>query len=179
MSLPLDIGDQLVDRSKSTLYLYYLARSMHRVMQREISRRKVELSIKQLKKLSTKELHGHIEELQGHIAEAIHREKQIQGHQQGEESVHHELTHKIGRLETKLSRYLQTQEARKSRIQELEDKIRSKFETKREKITALKEDLQKLMKLYNATKKAKAPKTHLLRVAKRIEQVKNKISLLR
>jgi len=110
---------------------------------------------------------------------AIHREKQIQGHQQGEESVHHELTHKIGRLETKLSRYLQTQEARKGRIQELEDKIRSKFETKREKITALKEDLQKLMKLYNATKKAKAPKTHLLRVAKRIEQVKNKISLLR
>ena len=179
MSLPLDLGDRLVDRSKSTLYLYYLARSMHRVMQREISRRKVELSIKQLKKLSTKELHGHIEELQGHIAEAIHREKQIQGHQQGEESVHHELKHKIGRLETKLSRYLQTQEARKGRIQELEDKIRSKFETKREKINVLKEDLKKLLKLYNETKRTKAPKTHLLRIAKRMEQVKNKISLLR
>jgi chaperonin cofactor prefoldin len=148
-------------------------------MQREISRRKVELSIKQLKKLSTKDLHGHIEELQGHIAEAIQREKQIQGHQKGEEAVHQELTHKIGRLETKLSRYLQTQEARKGRIQELEDKIRSKFETKREKIAALKEDLARLIKLYNYTKKAKAPKTHLLRVAKRIEQVKNKISLLK
>ena len=179
MSLPLDLWEQLVDRSKSTLYLYYLARSMHRVMQREIARKKVELSIKQLKKLSTKELHGHIEELQGHITEAIQREKQIQAHQTGEESVHEELKHKIVKLETKLSKYLQTQEARKTRIQELEDKIRSKFETKREKINVLKEDVKKLIKLYNEAKRAKAPKTHLLRVAKRIELARNKISVLK
>jgi DNA repair exonuclease SbcCD ATPase subunit len=179
MSLPLDLGDQLVDRTKSSLYLYYLARATHRVMQREISRKKVELSIKQLKKLSTKDLHGHIEQLQGHIQEAIHREKQIQAHQEGEESIHGELTHKITRLETKLGRYLQTQEARKKRVEELEEKIRNKFETKREKTQNLREDLKRLLKLYKEAKKHKTSKQQLLRLAQRMDQVRNKISLLK
>jgi len=179
MSLPLDTGDQLVDRTKSSLYLYYLARATHKTMQREISRRKVELSIKQLKKLSTKDLHGHIEELEGHIVEAIHREKQIQSQQQGEESVHGELKHKIGRLENKLGKYLDTQEARKNRVQQLEEKIKNKFESKREKITVLKQDFNQLMKLYSAAKKAKAPQEQLLRIARRIEQVKCKITVLK
>ncbi len=179
MSLPLDTGDQLVDRTKSSLYLYYLARATHRVMQREIARKKVELSIKQLKKLSTKDLHGHLEQLEGHIVEALHREKQIQGRQTGEDYVHEELKHKITRLETKLGRYLDTQEARKGRIQELEEKIKSKFSTKREKIVSLRADYTRLTRLYHAAKKAKAPNGKLLRIAKRMEHVKNKISLLK
>lgn len=179
MSLPLDVGDLLIDRSKSPLYLYYLARATHKVMQREISRKKVELSIKQLKKLSTKDIHGHIEELEGHIVEAIQREKQIQGHQKGEEGVHGELKHKIVRLESKLTRYLDTQEARKKRILELEEKVKQKFETKRERIVALREDLKKLMKLYKEAKKTKANKQKLLRIAKRMEQLKAKVSVLR
>jgi len=179
MSLPLDLNDQLIDRSKSSLYLYYLARATHRVMQREIAHKKVELSIKQLKKLSTKELHGHLEQLEGHIAEAIHREKQIQGQQKGEDAVHGELKHKITRLESKLTRYLESQESRKKRIQELEEKIRNKFSTKREKIQAVKEDLKRMVKLCQQAKKAKVPATRLLRIAKRIEQARNRISLLR
>ncbi len=179
MSLPLDTGDQLVDRTKSALYLYYLARATHKVMQREIAHRKVELSIKQLKKLSTKDLHGHIEELEGHIVEAISKEKQIQAHQQGEESVHGELKHKIVKLESKLGRYLDTQDARKKRVDELEQKIKSKFESKKEKITALKQDFNKLMKLYSKARKAKASKEQLLGLARRIENVKAKISVLK
>lgn len=179
MSLPLDIGDQLIDRGKSSFYLYYLARATHKVMQREISKRKVELSIKQLKKLSTKTLHKHIDELEGHIAEAVHREKQIQAHQKGEESVHGELKHKITKLEHKLTRYLETQEERKERIQELEEKIKHRFSTKREKIAVLKGDYQKLQKLYRQAKKARAPKSKLQRIKRRMIQLNSKISLLK
>ena len=179
MSLPLDVGDELIDRTKSSLYLYYVARATHRMMQRQIMQKKVELSIKQLKKLSTKDLHGHIEQLEGHIVEALQKENQIQAHQKGEESVHHELTHKITKLESKLTKYLDTQEARKNRIQELEDKIKSKFATKREKIVALSADLKKLMKLYHEAKKAKSAKPKLFKIAQRMEQIKNKISLLK
>ncbi len=179
MNMPLDTGDQLIDRTKSAMYLYYLARAMHRVDGRELARKKVELSIKQLKKISTKDLHSHIEELEGHITEAIHREKQILGNQKGEDSVHGELTHKIVKLEHKLGKYLQTQESRKKRIDELENKIKSKFESKRERTDTLKQDLDKLLKLYHAAKKAKAPKERLLAIAKRMEQVKCRITVLR
>ncbi len=179
MSLPLDLDDMLVDRTKSGLYFYYLAKATHRQIQREIAHKKVELSIKQLKKLSTKDLQKNLEELQGHIVEAMHREKQIQTHQKGEEAVHGELKHKITELEHKLTRYLETQEARKTRIQELEERIKQKFETKKEKITLLKEDLKKLMKLYAATRKTKADKTKLLKIAQRIEQIRTKIAIVR
>lgn len=178
MSLPLDIGDQLIDRSKSSQFLYYIARATHKHAQREIARKKVQLSIKQLKKISTKNLHKHLEELEGHVTEAIHREKQIQAHQTGEESVHHELKHKITNLEHKLGKYLETQEQRKTRIMELEEKIKHKFQTKKEKTKQLREDLNKLIKLYQSAKKAKVDNQKLITIAKRIEQVKTRISLL-
>ncbi|VVB81689.1 Uncharacterised protein [uncultured archaeon] len=179
MSLPLEIDDQLVDRTKSSLYLYYLARATHKVMQREIAHKKVQLSIKQLKKLSTKDLQKNLEELEGHITEAIHREKQIQTHQTGEEGVHGELKHKITQLESKLTKYLETQETRKKRVMELEEKIKHKFESKREKIAILKEDLRKLLKLYQQAKKSKVDRNKLLKIAQRMEQVKCKMAVLR
>jgi len=113
------------------------------------------------------------------VLEALKRENQIQTHQKGEESVHGELKHKITELERKLTRYLETQEARKQRILELEERIKQKFETKREKINALREDLKKLMKLYAQAKRKKADKTRLLRIEKRMDQVKCKIAVLR
>lgn len=179
MSLPLDTGDQLIDRTKSVMFLYYLARATHRVDERELARKKVELSIKQLKKISTKDLHSHIEELEGHIVEAITREKAIQGHQKGEESVHGELTHKITKLENKLGRYLQSQEARKTRIEELENKIKSKFESKKERVEVLRKAMNTLLKLYHEAKKAKAPKERLLSIARRMEQIKCRIAVLK
>lgn len=179
MSLPFDLDDMLVDRTKSGQYLYYLARAMHRSIQRDIAHKKVQLSIQQLKKLSTKDLQKNLEELQGHIVEAMHREKQIQTHQKGEEEVHGELKHKITELEHKLTRYLETQEARKTRVMELEERIKQKFETKREKVTVLKEDLSKLLKLYKATRKTKADKTKLLKIAQRMEQIRAKIAIVR
>ena len=179
MSLPLDIGEQLIDRGKSSLYLYYVARATHRVMEREISRKKVEIALKQLKKLSTKDLHKHLEALEAHIKEAIHREKQIQGSQKGEDLVHGELKHKITKLESRLGRYLETQEARKERMQELEDKIKTKFSSKKERISELKSDYKRLMKLYQQAKKSKASKSKLLRIAKRMEQLKARISTLK
>jgi len=179
MSLPLDVDDQLIDRTKSSMFLYYVARATHRVMKRDVMRKKVALSIKQLKKISTKELRKHVDALEMHITEAIHREKQIQGHQKSEESVHGELKHKITKLESKLGKYLDTQEARKKRMEEIEQKIKEKFATKREKINMLKEDYKKLQKLYNHAKKAKAPKRKLQRMKNRMITLKTKITFLK
>lgn len=180
MTLPLDIGEQLIDRSKSSLYLYYIARATHRVMQREIAHKKVELAIKQLKKLSTKDLHKHVDELRQNIIEAIHSEKQILTHQKGEESVHGELSHKIGKLEKKLGRYLETQEARKERVEELENKIKQKFTSKQELLRQLRNDMKRLTKLYNTARKSKNySKSQLLNISQRIAHFKDRISLLK
>jgi len=178
MSIPLDLGDELIDKGKSSLMLYYLAKATQKQIQREIAHRKVELSIKQLKKISTKNLHKHIDELQGHVAEAIHREKEIQTRQKSEEEVHHDLKQKIGRLETKLGRYMDTQEQRKQRIQELEDKIKQKFQTKKEKIKLLKEDLMRLQKILQTARKTKGDRARLNLIEERIRQIKEKISIL-
>ncbi|PIN75471.1 hypothetical protein COV18_02870, partial [Candidatus Woesearchaeota archaeon CG10_big_fil_rev_8_21_14_0_10_37_12] len=163
---------------KSKLFLHYIARAAERVMNREIARRKVELSINQLKKLSTKNLQKQIEDLEGQIDDVVDREKAILGTQSSEEKTHTVLKKKIGNLEGKLGRYLETQEQRKARIKELEEKIKDKFETKKEKIAKLKDDYQNLQKLHQAVKSSKAPKEKLERVQKRMNELRAKIKML-
>src|SRR5204862_471483 len=108
------------------------------------------------------------------------REREIQAHQKGEEYVHTELKHKIASLDTKLGKYLTSQELRKKRIAELENKIQHKFTTKQEKIKTLNTDVGRLLKLYKLLKKDnKHTPSQLLRVARRIAQLKEKIRLLR
>lgn len=175
MNLPLDTGEELIDRGKSTLYLYYLAKATQRQLQRDIAHRKVELSIKQLKKISTKALQKNIDELEAHVSEAMSREKELRGFQKEEEKEHTGLKNKITRLEGKLDRYLETQEARKKRMQELEDKITHKFETKKQRIAGLREDLKRAVKLYQSAKKAKADKTKLQKAEKRIRELMTRI----
>ncbi|MBI4146207.1 hypothetical protein HY489_02620 [Candidatus Woesearchaeota archaeon] len=175
----LDIGDMFIDRVKSSLFLYYLARASQRQDNRQLRHRKEELAVKQMRKLNTNALRGHVKELDTHMTEAIKRERAIQTHQQGEEHVHTELKHKITALEGKLGRYLETQEQRKKRVQELEQKIVQKFKTKKEKINALHQDVSKLTKIYLAIKKSrKHTPEQLLRVAKRIAVLKQRIAML-
>ena len=176
----LEIDDQLIDRAKSGFYLYYLARAANKQNQRELMRRKVELSVKQLKKLNTEKLGKNVKEIDSHIEEAVMRERQIQTHQKGEELVHTELKHKITSLEHKLGRYLETQETRKKRIEQIEQKIKHKFATKKEKTAVLRADVQRLIKLYRSIKKERkhAPE-ELLRVGKRILRLKERIATLR
>jgi len=175
MTLPLDIGEQLIDRQKSSLFLYYLARSSKKVQERELRKRKVQIAIKQLKKLSTKHLHEHIDQLETHVATALDKESQILDRQKQEDLLHGDLKKKIVKLEGKLTKYMDTQDQRKERIQELEDKIKQKFEVKKEKVKTLKEDYKNLLKLYKQAKKSKVNKERLLSIANRLTELKTKI----
>lgn len=175
----LDLPDQRVDRTKSSVFLYYLARAASKLEHRDVAHKKVKLAINQLKQINDKRLSQHVEELEGHIAEAIAHEKRIKAHQQGEEGVHAELTHKITKLEHKLGRYLDTQEERKKRVDELERKIKEKFETKRKTMVDLKKDIERLTKLYKELKKDKKHSTSdLLRVASKIAALKEAIRMM-
>jgi len=176
----LSLNDQLVDRTKSALYLYYLARASLREEKRNVIRRKVELSVRQMKKLDTDKIIRHVGDLHGHIICALDKENKILAHQKGEELVHHTFTHKISTLDNKLSRYLTTEDARKKRIEHLEHKITKAFMTKREKLAHLKHDINRLTKLYHAAKKTKKYNAaQLLHFAKRIEHLKENTHALR
>lgn len=178
MSLPLDIGDTLIDKDKSSLYLYYLTRAFHREELRTLHHKKTELAIKRLKKLSTKNIHKHLDELHRTMKEALAREWHIQHRQEHQADVHQDLKHKIGKLEHKLTRYLTSQEARKRRIQALEEKIKHKFDSKQDRLKQLKTDYRKLLALYTAAKKAKTDKNRLLTLARRLDHIKQRIASL-
>ncbi len=173
----LQLGDQFVDRAKSVLYLHYLAKASEKRTERDIARRKLELSLQQLKKLSTKELHKHIDVLQGHILEAIHREKNIQSSQDDEDTAHKDLSHKIGNLEHKLGKYLETQKERKKRVEQIERKIHQRMNNKRQLLKELKQDYNKLMTLYKKAKKTN--KALLPKISQRIKDVKSRISAMK
>jgi len=178
MSLPLDIGNDLIDRTKSSLFLYYLARSYHRMEKRQIHRKKIDLSIKRLRKLSTKNLHQHLDELQAHVNQAIARETFLKRHQDAHEDIHKDLKNKIVRLEGKLGKYVETQEERKKRVAELEAKIKNKFEGKKDRLKSLKDDYKRLLALYKEAKHSDVSKPKLLALAKRMDEIQRRIAIL-
>ncbi len=172
-------NDRTIDRVKSGLFLYYLARAHQRLGSRELRHRKTEMAVKQLGKLNTPTLRKHVDALRGHLDEALVREKHIQDHQKSEENVHHTLKHKVTQLESQLGRYLDTQETRKKRIEQLEKKIQQRFQTKKETIAHLRSDIQRMTKLYHTLKKDKKHSSEdLLRVARKIQQLQDRVRLL-
>ena len=172
-------NDRTIDRVKSGLFLYYLARAHQRLSNREVRHRKTELAVKRLNRIDTPVLRKHIDGLRGHLDEALTREKHIQDHQKSEESVHHTLKHKVTQLESKLGRYLDSQEVRKKRIEQLEKKIQHRFQTKKETIGHLRADIQRMTKLYHQLKKDKKhSSSDLLRVARKIQQLQDRVRLL-
>ena len=179
MSLPLDVGDDLIDRGKSALFLTYLARSANKQAQREISRKKVQIALHQLRKLSTKNLHKHLDELEIHLKEAIEREKAIQSNQKNEDGIHHGLKGRIVNLENKLHRYLETQKQRQERIDQIEHKVKSHFQTKKEKIKDLKKHYSNLQKLLRTAKKDKHDKRKIGAIERRIGVLKARIIALK
>jgi chromosome segregation ATPase len=179
MSLPLDIGDELVDRGKSALFLTYLARSAQKQAEREISRKKVQIALQQLRKLSTKNLHKHLDELEIHLREAIAREKAIQSTQKSEDTLHHGLKGRIVNLEKKLGKYLETQKQRQERIEQIEHKVKSHFQTKKERIGELRKHYFNLQKLLKRAKKEKHDKRKIGTIERRIGLLKARIIALK
>ena len=167
------------DKYKARLFLHYLGSAKNRFDEKAFARKKLQLQLRALRRMSTESLKKHIDKLERNIAEAIDKEKKIMTTQKGEELFHSDLRQKMERLESKLGRYLSTKDARQRRIQELEEKVKVKTRTKREELHALREELKRLEKLYRIASKAKGmPKTKLKRIKARIITLKEKLKVM-
>ncbi len=166
------------DLGKARRLLYYLGKSKKKIEERDFARRKLEIKLSQLKKISTESVKKHVEELERHIADTIRKEKGILTAQISEESEHKSIAEKIDLLEKKLGRYMDTRDARQKRIRELEQKIKSEAGTKREEVSDIAQQIRTLEKIYNEAKKNKKfPKARLSAVQKKIETLKEKLRL--
>jgi chromosome segregation ATPase len=168
------------DPIKSRLILHYLANASKKCQQRAFNRKKLEIKLKQLKKISTGDIQKHLDELEESIADTIKIEKKIVKAHRDEDTFHRELKDKITALEKKLSKYIDVREVRDQRIERIEDKIKQKQKTKKEFIQDAKESVVRLEKLYTAAKKDKKhKKTDLNRIKKRILKLKAKIKVIK
>lgn len=176
--IPLDVGDQLVDREKSKIFLHYLASATKKMQERELRHRKTELAVHQLKKLDTEHLDKELGTIEDHLQKALRQEKMLLDHQKKEGHANDELQHKIKKLEHKLTRYVQTEHARKRRIRELELKIKTAHTHKNErehKIVRALADLVSLKKRFGG----KATPAQHARIELKIEHLKHELSLLK
>ncbi len=168
-----------IDANKRAVYLFYLARAAHRYNERERLHEQAEVGIKKLRKLDTKHIHEHMDELSEHLDHIAVQEKYIVEQQKEEELIHKDLKSKINVLEDKLGKYLKTQEGRKKRIKELEEKINKKFETKKEKAEQLKKDIRRLTLIYQkAHQSRKYSKEALKQIHERIQELRKKVHLI-
>ncbi|MBW3004840.1 hypothetical protein KY310_03330 [Candidatus Woesearchaeota archaeon] len=167
-----------VDLAKTKTLLLYLSLAKHKIDQREFAKQKLAAQISALKRISTKSIKKHVLDLEKDIVEAIETEKKIITTQKTEDEHHKELVNKIDKLESKLGKYLDTKEARKSRILELEDKIKKKMASRREELADLKESINNLEKLYSAAKKdKKISKMRLKSIETKIKKLKQKLKI--
>jgi len=76
--IPLDVGDQLVDREKSRIFLHYLANAAKKVQERELRHRKTEIAVKQFNKLDTVHLDKQLGTIEDHLQQALRQEQMRQ-----------------------------------------------------------------------------------------------------
>jgi chromosome segregation ATPase len=165
-----------VDLNKTKTLLLYLSLAKKKIDDRDMARKKLAAQISSLKKISTTSIKKRITELEHDIADAIVKEKGIKDVQQDEAQQHRELIDKIERLEKKLGKYLDTKEARKTRIAQLESKIKQRAQSRKEKIAELKVSIKNLEQLYSAAKKDKnVSKVRLKIIQAKIKKLKDKI----
>ena len=162
-----------VDLSKTKTLLLYLSVAKHKLDQREFARQKLDAQISALKKISTSSIKKHVAELEKDIAEALKKERKIIDRQKAEDEHHRELISKIDMLEGKLGKYLETKEARKQRILQLELKISQKLASRKANLSALRSAIENLEKLYAAAKKEKPVS------AVRLKSIESKIGRLK
>jgi len=165
-----------VDLDKTRTLLLYLSLAKHKIDQREIAKQKLAAQISALKKISTKSVQKHVAELEKDIEDAIQKERNIISTQKTEDEYHQELIEKIDMLEARLGKYLETKEARKKRILELENKIKRKMASRKEKLADLRDAIRNLEKLYASAKKDKTvSKMRLRSIKTKIRKLKQKL----
>lgn len=167
------------DPIKTRLILHYLGQASKKMQDREEAKKKLEIQLKQLKKISTNTLQKHLDELEKRIAETVRIENKILTTQSTEDHFHKEIKNKIEILEKKLGRYVETKAAREKRIKELEEKVDEKQKKKAETVSDIKEAINRMDKIYEDAKKTKAySEKELESIRKRISILKTKLSAL-
>lgn len=173
--MPLDIGDMLVDREDSATLLNYLAKAAYRVKEREIAKKKLEISLQRLKKLSTKELNKHIDNLEDDIQDAMEKARLIRTRQTEEEETHKKLSQRLKKLHDKLDEYMSQQNKFSQKVEKIDNKI-DEYADRKEKLESLKKDLKELQKIYTAAKRSKKySKKEMEKAEKRIKKLKQEV----
>jgi len=164
------------DPIKARVLMHYLGRAVQKEQNREIAKKKLDIQLKQLKKISTGTLQTHLQNLENQIKDTIEIERKILRTQTTEETIHDSIQHKIKALEKKLDKYVSTRDARNKRIQELEQKIRGRETAKAEKIREIDESIERLESIYDEARQTKEyPPEELDRIRQKINRMKNKL----
>ncbi|MBW2985963.1 hypothetical protein KY333_01200 [Candidatus Woesearchaeota archaeon] len=167
-----------VDLQKTRTLLLYLSLAKFKLDERTHARQKLAAQISQLKKISTSSIKKRVTELEVDIRDALAKEKNIKAVQFKEEAHHKALVDKIDKLEKKLGKYMDSKESRKIRIQELEDKIKQRTASRKEKFQDIKVSIKNLEKLYTSAKKDKTvSKMRLKSIQAKIKRLKETLKV--
>jgi len=164
-----------LDPEKSISLLTHLAGASKRIFEKEKARMHVEEHIRQLKKVSTKNIKAELEILEQKIADAFAKEAKIKSRQEQENLSHSQFNEKLAALERKLEIYSEQSQARAQRIRELEEQVAEKRMTKGEKAQIVALKISQLENLYNGLKKEKVSKTKLAQLKQKIDSLKSQL----
>jgi chromosome segregation ATPase len=161
------------DISSARLMLRYLGKASTKLKEREHARQKLKAEISALRKVSTGSIKRFIDDLEDSIGDAIDAEKRILRSQAKEEDYHQKLQSRIDAIGEKVAALMHAHAMHKQQLgfletdQEKKDDLRHKLRLK----------LDRLEQLYAKAKRSKEySKAELKRVARKIEQLKEKLA---
>jgi chromosome segregation ATPase len=167
------------DHNKARTFLRYLSKAHRKFQERERARERVRESLKRLKKLSTKKMEKDLVVLEHRITEAIATEQKILTTQEKHEASHNDFLDKIEKLHSKLTRYLDTKDARRQRLKDLEKKIIKSVQPRKYQLMELIEELRNLERGYaDAKSSGKYTAKELRPIERTIKNLKKRIDQL-
>ncbi|MBI4450403.1 hypothetical protein HY642_00375 [Candidatus Woesearchaeota archaeon] len=161
-----------LDVDKARIYLRYLARTTHRVMGAEHSRKQLDKEIQRLRDIHPTKLQQQVDEVEKRVKDALEKERELAQSHAAEEGVHKKLAERLVAIEQRMQDVQNVHEVREKRARDLEAKIRQRMQNKRERIS---EAQHSLAMLEAAVKTLQ----HHPRQAKRVAQIKKRILFLK
>lgn len=156
--------------------LSYLGKALKHYGERDFARKKLNIELKNLKKVSTKSMKKYVENLQTSIGEAIRKEQHILKHQKKEDIFHGDIKERIAELETRLAKYLTIHEARAAKVRILESAFATEQKSKSDQVKLIKHSLARAEKILKAASKGKKHSKKDLAITKQIiERIKQKV----
>ena len=165
-----------LDPEKVLVYKRYLAKSAHRMIERDVARERIKQQLDVLRDMHPEEMKSKIDELERRIAATIQREGTLRQHHASEDIFHRELRDRMSMLEGRINKYLSTREERLVRITALEEKIAVRLSDKNEQIATLRMDIEHLEKIARELEEEPKGRKKLAKLQERIATIKKEIS---